>query len=566
MRRLPVIATVQSQPPFRLKYRDVVIHTGRMLIFLALLLLLRRPHPSVTHESVPPRLDAIQAAISDAVTVAPDVDSTGSWEVLGAGGTTKGRVARTMPQAANIRGYRGPTEALLVVGDDDIIQSVMVLESLDTSEHVQIVRESAEFLNQFRGWKLNDPEAATQVDGVSGATLTSLALARGVVARLGSNASSSLVFPEPLRSDEIERLRSTTASVDASTDIRVYRSGTFTDDIIGYQGPTELRVAVSDVDVVIAIEIRSSFDNEPYVDYVRTDKYFWKLFTGKTLGELAAPDSPAEGVEGVSGATMTSQAVGETLARTARGIALHRGLERRPPESPLSVALGQIHFSPAEMGTMVLLAALGLMTKIKWRRHRGVRVIWLLTAVGVLGWWSGNLISMSLLGGWAIGGVAWQIAPGLALLVLVSFLWPPITKKNVYCSHLCPHGAIQQLIRPGAQSRRLRRLDPRTQRWLKWIPPITLVAGYLAISIWPTTDLAAWEPFHAYLYPIAGTATIVIAIASLVISSMVPMAYCRFGCPTGSLLDYLRRSSASGRIRWADAVLIVLCFVAAVAH
>ena len=106
------------------------------------------------------------------------------------------------------------------------------------------------------------------------------------------------------------------------------------------------------------------------------------------------------------------------------------------------------------------------------------------------------------------------------------------------------------------------KLGSRLQRVLKILPPTLLVLAYLGVFYWPEMHLASCEPFHAYLYPSAGVATIGIAVFSLAVSAAVPMAYCRFGCPTGSLLDYMRRSADSGRFCWGDGIAIALLIFA----
>ena len=45
---------------------------------------------------------------------------------------------------------------------------------------------------------------------------------------------------------------------------------------------------------------------------------FWKLFRGMDMKQLADFDPVAEGVEGVSGATMTSQTIAHTLVQAAQ--------------------------------------------------------------------------------------------------------------------------------------------------------------------------------------------------------------------------------------------------------
>jgi hypothetical protein len=48
--------------------------------------------------------------------------------------------------------------------------------------------------------------------------------------------------------------------------------------------------------------------------------------------------------------------------------------------------------------------------------------------------------------------------------------------------------------------------------------------------------LAILEPFEAYVWEVAGAVTITLALISLIGSAFVPMAYCRYGCPTGAML------------------------------
>jgi polyferredoxin len=68
------------------------------------------------------------------------------------------------------------------------------------------------------------------------------------------------------------------------------------------------------------------------------------------------------------------------------------------------------------------------------------------------------------------------------------------------------------------------------------------------------------EPFDAWLWSIAGAATIVVAVAGLVASLFVPMAYCRFGCPTGAVLDYIGGGGKNWNHR--DTFVLVLVFAA----
>lgn len=54
-----------------------------------------------------------------------------------------------------------------------------------------------------------------------------------------------------------------------------------------------------------------------------------------------------------------------------------------------------------------------------------------------------------------------------------------------------------------------------------------------------------------------------IFVVSLVASSRYPMAYCRYGCPTGAVLDHLRLHRKSGLFTWRDGLLLGCLAVAA---
>jgi NosR/NirI family nitrous oxide reductase transcriptional regulator len=67
------------------------------------------------------------------------------------------------------------------------------------------------------------------------------------------------------------------------------------------------------------------------------------------------------------------------------------------------------------------------------------------------------------------------------------------------------------------------------------------------------------EPFDAYLFRVAGAITLSIAVVGLIASAFVPMAYCRFGCPTGAMLNlFILGGSRGGLIKRDYAVFFLL--------
>lgn len=542
-------------------------HVVRTCLVIALLLAI--PEPTLRPKSETLEAPDIQAIdlpddlSGKTLTLEPRQDENGMWRLVDENQDLVGLVARTLPIAQDVIGYRGPTESLLLFSPELELTSVTLLQSADTEEHVTAVINDQAFFKQFETWGWGGPTANTQIDAVSGATLTSLALAEGVLKRIGGERPS-LLFNQPITMSEIGNWFPDAVELDnKSGEVRnsrgeligkAIRTGPLSDNLSGYQGPTELLLKVSTSGIIEAIQIRSSFDNEPYVDYVRTEAGFWAIFTGKTLAELSEFDPPSAGVEGVSGATMTSLIVADTVVAASKEASKLQAL----PKTNTASGLVSVRWTAADILTISTLMLAAMLKYAGVHRRRAFRRIWLIWVVLIIGFWAGNLLSMALIAGWSAEGIAWRLAPGLAAIACVAMLGPPLTKGNPYCNHLCPHGAIQQLVRPKPKSLRYKKLTPRLSRFIRGLPGFTLCTAYIAVVLLPTIDLASWEPFHAYLFRIASLTSLVFALATIGISAVLPMGYCRFGCPTGRLLDYLKRSAASHRITVSDGMAVGL--------
>jgi len=487
-----------------------------------------------------------------------------------------GYVARTLPFTKDIVGYRGPSDLLLFFDPTMALSSVRLLKCYDTPEHVLAVKNDEQFLRQFEGKKLGQAGSQQTVDGVSGATLTSLAIAETISFRI-SGQKPSLRFPDPIVQSDLSLFKlplfqqnKSKLSLGEEVNGRcsvfmdegavkkrvgfVQRTGPIVDSIGGYQGPSELVLWVDSEEKVQAVALRQTFDNTPYSNRLNLDDFFWEVFQKKTLLEVSKLDLQEEEVEGVSGATMTSLAVGDTIVETAREL-----IRRKKRKSKSKVQL--FYWSWHDLGTLIVVLT-GLM--IVFSRAKGwktIRLLWRVILVAYFGLFTGNLLSLVVLSGAAANGFAWRFAPGLLFVVFVSVVIPIGTKRNVYCSHLCPHGAAQQLVKGWFGTVKTISIPAKWSKPLKFLPGCLLVLAVLVTVTFPEHSLASWEPFHGYRWPIAGWASLVLLILSFILSGWIPMAYCRFGCPTGRFLEYIRHNAAAGRICFADIVGCVLVLI-----
>ena len=92
-----------------------------------------------------------------------------------------------------------------------------------------------------------------------------------------------------------------------------------------------------------------------------------------------------------------------------------------------------------------------------------------------LGFAAGALLSQAQAWGWAQAGVP-RGAAVLTVLAVAAILLPATTRRNVYCSHLCAHGAAQQLLVRFAKPKGTVPLRP----WLAGLPWAVMAAAILA--------------------------------------------------------------------------------------
>jgi NosR/NirI family nitrous oxide reductase transcriptional regulator len=515
----------------------------------------------------------------------------GGRDLLDVGGRVVGTALRTSPAGDAAIGFSGPTDLVVVCDAGLAVAGVEILSSHDTRDHVRAVEGDRAFFESFRGRSLAslaERGPRRETDAVAGATLTSLAIREAIALRLGGGSPVSRFARHPDLSD-LRLVHPEAAAIEAdpgdASVIRVadaagiplgfaIRTSPAADSIIGYQGPTDAIVGFDAAGRVCGVAVLESFDNEPYVGYVRDDRRFRGLWRGMTIESLAGLDAEHNGVEGVSGATMTSQAVARGILAALRQHAAGPGAVR---PAGLAGLIGRIE-GPQWGAIAVILA--GVATAFtRLRGGRFGRIVLPLVVIGYLGFGAGALVSQAQVWGWAKAGVPTGAAV-LVVLAVLAVVLPATTRRNVYCSHLCAHGAAQQLLvrirlpgRAGSGAvavpsptasgggllARLRSsgrgIGPVLRRGLVALPWLLLAVAILATLLdWPL-ELVDLEPFDAWLPAVAGAWVIVLAVGSLLASAIWPMAYCRHGCPTGALLDHLRLHRRSDRITWRDGIL-----------
>ena len=153
----------------------------------------------------------------------------------------------------------------------------------------------------------------------------------------------------------------------------------------------------------------------------------------------------------------------------------------------------------------------------------------------MLGFWAGTFVDYAMMLNFFANGVTMTLASLTALLLMVVALIYPLAGRGThYCNWICPYGSLQELA--GRLSRRKLKLSPTAAVWLDrtrqtlWVVLIALLfAGWGASWV-------DYELFTAFIVRSASWVMIGVGVAFIVLSVFISRPFCRFVCPTGSLL------------------------------
>ena len=167
--------------------RRLVLHLVRLLLFVGVSALIHRQHVRLPARRVGEELsrvdiEKLREFFPNAATLVSEPSNDQRREVLAASGEVIGFVIETSPASDDLVGFSGPSNVLIAFTRDEKTVGVDLLSSGDTQEHVERVLEDETFLTSYRGltWEEASSPSAGDVDGVSGAALTSLTIKRPI--------------------------------------------------------------------------------------------------------------------------------------------------------------------------------------------------------------------------------------------------------------------------------------------------------------------------------------------------------------------------------------------------
>ncbi len=298
-------------------------------------------------------------------------------------------------------------------------------------------------------------------------------------------------------------------------------------DIKGFAGPINLLISIDKSGVIRKVRVLQSNETPAYVvNFPRFLKQFegHRIDTHFVLGQ-------GKGIDAMTGATITSRAAVRIINAVDRAVAqavLHRA--PAPAKGP------RFHPTP-EFWYVLALVVLGLLVHYfagPWSR---LAFLFLVLAVG------GLVMNVSLSIPWMADMLRFRFPPAANLHVFVLTLFVLLVTPllgPIWCAHLCPFGALQELLsRVGARLHLLRNPAPRVEKAMRGTRYVLLLMVVLTLYGSNPGQIAKIDPmstvFSGHLFGAALGLSILLCGAALFNYRF----YCRNLCPVGAFLSVL---------------------------
>ena len=307
----------------------------------------------------------------------------------------------------------------------------------------------------------------------------------------------------------------------------VFSTARWASRIPGYGGPISLAVYADREGILRDYRVLRSNETPAYMALVDTRRQ-------RLIGRRVFDPDPFSGVELVTGATISWNAITEIFETAGRGFAaevLGKG-SLEPEAGP-----ARFDWTDPQLRDFACLAGLAALALVmRYRPNVWVRRAFLLIVLVVTGWLLNLQYSMqhvmSLLS--LNFGTVGLNAPFLLVLIL-----PVIVALfgNVYCGYLCPFGALQELAGDLNARNRSGGLDKRT-----WQCGRTVKYGllFLLVVVYALTrDFGTLRADPLITLFGIGRDRFIVAVAAVCVGLSVffPRFWCRSLCPAGAFLS-----------------------------
>lgn len=306
-----------------------------------------------------------------------------------------------------------------------------------------------------------------------------------------------------------------------------FESSPWLDHIVGYAGPISIGLVLSHNNSVHDVFIISSHETESYLRKIQKAGYYQQY-------NSLAINKGHKTLDGVSGATITSHAIGKIVESMVQQAIIDQPNYASTGSNTFSLDVKNTLFWVLHIIIIISLFAYGYQNKIK-KNKRSMVMLSIFSAIYIGFFLNNSFTYVSFIEPF-VGSTVSAFTGIYAFAALMASIWG----NNIYCKYVCPFGHVQRLAIkiPFIKQRKF----PISNLWLERARntlTLVLVAGVLL-------GLRQWKNYE--VFPLLFGANLLsvgfaIAFLVLLVSTVYPMFWCRVACPTGCVLDTVKKMS-----------------------
>ena len=298
----------------------------------------------------------------------------------------------------------------------------------------------------------------------------------------------------------------------------------------GYGGEMKVAIAVDTGGTVLGLTI---IDHKETASFLRRvlRRDFLEQFIGKKVNDAFLP---GQDIQGVTGATVSSRALAESVRKASRRIASgNLGFSVISEPSP------PIQWGLPELLLIALFVAGFIGRTRRFKYTNGFRWASMLTGMILLGFVFNKPLTLTvinrlLLGFWP----QWRLELYWIILLVGIFFILNADNKNSYCEWFCPFGAAQECL--GAIGGAKVRTPERLRIPLKWFQRTLAFSAIIVALIYRNPSISSYEVFGAFFHLIGANWQFGLLAVVLVASLFLKRPWCSYLCPLRPVVDFIR--------------------------
>lgn len=304
----------------------------------------------------------------------------------------------------------------------------------------------------------------------------------------------------------------------------------------GYQSPIKMAVLINNSSQIINVKVVDQ-DETPSFFLRIANSMFFNQFQDKSISDGFKIN---ENVDAVSRATISSNAITK---------AIHKSVDFVGAEY-LSTDVANVYrgfnFGTVDLAIIMMFILVLIANKLN---NKKLRMLILFYSIIILGFKFSTFVTLS-----SFFQIFTLNFPSLAdnlrwyLLVIGSILLVGLSGKNLYCSYICPFGAIQELDFKIAKVPF--NISSNVKKRLSLIP---YILAYISLVLVLTTEnigALSYEPF-SLLFSGSGLDILWVLIFVVLFAGLgILRPYCKFGCPVGIIFRALAKVKRMGVKLW----------------